>query len=86
MLLDAARWLTDGDVARIDAVGGKIPISWTADGTIAQVALPGGAEFVYVDVGVELTAADLAGGLRDDPGCDRAAAAVVRQVAVHPGA
>jgi hypothetical protein len=82
-LIDAARWLADADVLRIDAIGGKIPISWTPDGTVARIALPGGSEFVYFAVDEDLTAAELAGGLRGDPGFERAAAAILQQVAVH---
>jgi hypothetical protein len=82
-LIEAPRWLSDEDVLRIDAVGGKIPISWTPDGTVARVVLPGGSEFVYLAVDEDLTASELAGGLRGDAGAARAAAAIVRQVAVH---
>jgi len=82
-LMDARRWLSDGDVLRIDAVGGKIPISWTPDGTVARIALPGGSEFVYFAVDEDLTAAELAGGLRGDPGFELSAAATLQQIAVH---
>jgi hypothetical protein len=82
-LIDAPRWLADEDVLRIDAVGGKIPISWTPDGTVARIALPGGSEFVYLAVEEELTAPELAGGLRGDAGAERASAAIIRQIAVH---
>ena len=82
-LIEAPRWLSDGDVLRIDAVGGKIPISWTPDGTVARIALPGGSEFVYVAVDEDLAAAELAGGLRGKPGFEHAAAAILRQIALH---
>ena len=85
-LVEAPRWLSDSDVLRIDAVGGKVPISWPPDGTAARIALPGGSEFVYFAVDEDLAAAELAGGLRSDPGFERAAAAIARQIAVQRNA
>jgi hypothetical protein len=85
-LIEAPSWLAAGDVLRIDAVGGKIPISWTPDGTVARIALPSGSEFVYFAVDEDLAAAELAGGLRGDPGFERATAAILQQIAVHRSA
>lgn len=79
-LVDAPAWLSDEDVVRIDAVGGKLPISWTPEGTVAQIALPGGEEFVYFSVDEDLSAAELAAGLR---GSEPAAAVIIRQLAVQ---
>jgi hypothetical protein len=78
-LIDAPSWLKDGDVLRVDQIGGKIPISWTPEGTVARIALPGGSSFVYLAVDEDLSEAELAGALRGGPGAD----AVIRQLAVH---
>jgi hypothetical protein len=82
-LIDAPSWLSEADVERIDVVGGTIPISWAPDGTVAVIALPSGSEFVYFSVEEDLSAAELAAGLRGEAGSEATGAAVLRQVAVH---
>jgi hypothetical protein len=79
VLIDAASWLTDGDVLRVDAIGGKIPISWTPEGTVARIALPGGEAFVYLSVDEDLSEPQLADALCGGPGAE----AVIRQLAVQ---
>jgi hypothetical protein len=81
-LIDAASWLTNSHVVRVDQVGGKLPIAWTPDGTVARIALLGGGEFVYFSVAEDLTAVELARGLRGE---GEASAAIVRELAVQRG-
>jgi hypothetical protein len=82
-VIDAHAWLVDSDVTRIEAVGGKLPISYPTHGTAAQIALPGHTAFVYIAIDEDFSARALAGGLRGDPGATPAAIAVLRQVAVQ---
>jgi hypothetical protein len=83
-LIDARSWLADRAVTVVDAVGGKLPVSWSVEGTVATVALPGGRSVLYLALDEALTAAELAAGLRDDPGAERATT-VVREIAFAPG-
>jgi hypothetical protein len=79
VLIDAASWLRADDVLRVDQIGGKIPISWTPEGTVARIALPREEAFVYLSVDEDMSEAQLAGALRGGPGAE----AVIRQLAVQ---
>jgi hypothetical protein len=84
-LIDAPSWLDDGVVTVVEAVGGKLPVSWPPGGTVATVALPGGRAVLYLALDEAFTAADVAAGLRNAPGAERASGAVVRELAVVHG-
>lgn len=76
-LTDARSWLDDRAVTVVDAVFGKLPVAWPTGGTVATVALPGGRPALYLALGEELGTAEVASGLRGDPGAERAAGAVI---------
>lgn len=80
-LLDAASWLRDEDVVRVEALGGKLPVSWSPDATVVAIAVPRGGA-LYLVVEGELSAAEVAAGLR---GAGGAGAAVIREAAVARG-
>jgi hypothetical protein len=82
-LIDARSWLGDGDVTVVDAVGGKLPVTGTPQGTVATVALPGGGAVLYIALDDALSAGAVAAGLRSAPDAERASAAIVQEVAVR---
>ena len=84
-LIDAQSWLEDGAVAVVEAIGGKLPVSQPPEGTVATVALPGGRTVLYLALDEPFSAAEVAAGLRNAPGAERAAGAVIRELAVMRG-
>lgn len=85
-VIDAPSWLDDTAVTVVEAAGGKLPVSWPLGGTVATVALPGGRAVLYLALDEALSARDVAAGLRNEPGAERASDAVVRELAVvHSG-
>jgi hypothetical protein len=84
-MIDAASWLEDGAVAVVDAIGGKLPVSRPPGGTVATVALPDGGAVLYLALEERFSAAEVAAGLRNAPGAERASGAVIRQLAVVRG-
>jgi hypothetical protein len=81
-LIDAPSWLGDADVTVVDAVAGKLPVSWPSGGTVATIELPGGGAVLYLSLDDAFSAADVAGGLRAAPGFEQASSAVLREIAV----
>lgn len=84
-LIDAPSWLRDGDVTVVDAVAGKLPVSWPSQGTVATIELPASGGVLYLSLDDAFSAADVAGGLRAAPGFEQASSAVVREIAVIGG-
>jgi hypothetical protein len=81
-LLDAASWLGDEDVVRVEALGGKLPVTWSPDATVVAVTLPGGGAALYLALDGELSAGQVAAGLR---GTGDARSAVIREAAIARG-
>jgi hypothetical protein len=81
-MLDAPAWLRDEDVVRVEAVAGKLPVSWASDGTMVAVTLPGGAAALYLALEGKLTAGQVAAGLR---GTGDAGSTVIREAAIARG-
>jgi hypothetical protein len=80
-LIDAPRWLDDGNVTIAQTLGGKLPVSLPPGGTVAVVALPDDDSALYIALQQSFTAADVSRGLRGESGA-AAAEAVALQVAV----
>lgn len=80
-LLDAASWLRDEHVVRVEALAGKLPVSWSPDATVVAVTLPGGGA-LYLALDGQLSAGQVVAGLR---GTGDAGSAVVREAAVARG-
>lgn len=78
-LLDAASWLEDEDVVRVEALGGKLPVSWSPDATIVAITLPGHGAALYLALDDQLSAGEVAAGLR---GTGEARSAVIREAAI----
>lgn len=81
-LLDAATWLREEHVVRIEALAGKLPVSWSPDATVVAVTLPGGGAALYLALDGQLSAGQVAAGLR---GTGEAGSAVIREAAVARG-
>jgi hypothetical protein len=81
-LIDARSWLDARAVTVIDAVFGKLPVSWSAGSTVAAVALPGGRSVLYLAIEEALGAAEVASGLHGDPEAACAAGAIILDAAV----
>ncbi len=79
-LLDGARWLGDGDIVVVTALGGKVPVTWTPEDTIAAVALPGGHGALYLAIVGLFSAEELTTALRGASHDDRILSAVIREV------
>jgi hypothetical protein len=64
-MLDGAAWLRDGDVSLATTITGKLPVPWSPDGTVAVIALPGGAsDAVYLAIAEKLTVTEVRDALR----------------------
>ena len=61
-LLRCEQWLRDEDVSVITALTGKLPVPWSAEDTVAAIALPSGT--LYVAVSGKLEAAEISAALR----------------------
>ena len=81
-LLDVASWLAEEDVVRVEALAGKLPVAWSPDATVVAVTLPGGAAALYLALDGQLSAGQVAAGLR---GTGEAASAVIREAAIARG-
>ena len=81
-LIDAPSWLGDEDVARVEALAGKLPVAWSPDATVVAVTLPGGTAALYLALDGQLSAGQVAAGLR---GTGDAQSAVIREAAIARG-
>jgi len=68
-MLDCGSWLRDDDVIVVGALGGKIPVQWTAGDTVIALRLPDdGLAYLRIrgKLSMEAVAETLRGGGDDD--------------------
>jgi hypothetical protein len=83
-MLDGARWLGDGDITMITAIGGKIPITWSSDDTLVAIALPGGGA-IYLAIAGQLTAEEITAALHGMSREERVLSAVIQDAGIEAG-
>jgi hypothetical protein len=82
-ILDGAHWLGDDDITVITALGGKVPVKWSPDGTVIAIALPGGRGAIYLALAGRFAAEELLIALRGFSHDQRVLSAVIREVAIE---
>lgn len=82
-MLDGAQWLGDGDITLISEVGGKIPVSWTAEDTVIAVALPGNRGAIYLAIAGRFSVREIAVALRGMSRDVRVLSAVIRDAGLE---
>jgi hypothetical protein len=70
------------DVSVVTALTGKLPVPWSAEDTVAVLALPGGSAVLYLAIAGKLAAAEIAAALRGDSREFRVTSALIRAAAI----
>ncbi len=84
-MLDGAPWLGDHDIALITAIGGKIPVAWSAEDTVVAIGLPSGRGAIYLTIAGRFTAHELTAALRGESRDMRVLSAIIRDAGSEAG-
>jgi hypothetical protein len=84
-ILDSAAWLSEGDVAIVDALAGKVPVSWGTDESVAVIRLARGQGALYVTLAGRFDAGEVCAALTGSANDLRDASDLVRDAAWNGG-
>jgi hypothetical protein len=82
-MLDGAPWLETSDVDVVTAIGGKVPVTWAQDGTVAVLALPARRGAIYLSIAGSWRVDEIASALRGASPQSSIRSAVIRDAAVE---